>query len=111
MATSGERVMSSPAFDSLIRELARDPRPPSYADMAVIIAEYPEIPAEAIAEYHEDVIRTLKYETGVLPYLGTLLAMRMQATCLAYIEADVTAMRAQIDIEDAEDDRYTRRAV
>jgi hypothetical protein len=103
--------MSSPAYDALIRELARDRRPLTCADMALVIREFPEIPGESIADEYEAVAKMLELPVGRIPYLGELFATRMLTKCEAYIESDVAEMRRQIELEDADDDVFTRRAV
>jgi len=96
-------------LEALVRELARDPRALTYKDMAIVIRAYPELVGEAIGNAYEPVAKTLEFETGVIPYLGALVATHIHDACKEYLRNDIEVMRSQIDIEDRDDDEYTHR--
>jgi hypothetical protein len=100
--------MTSAAYDALIRELARDPRDLTCADLAVIVREWPELPGEALADYAADVATSLDAPHPIVA-LGQCVELCLRNRARAYIRADVDEMREQIAVEEYEDDLYMHR--
>lgn len=116
----------SQVYEQMLRDIVReqgepadfDPRRAQLSDyqLSIVIRDDADVLVESAASMQEDVASAL---TGGVPtgfdspqeYIGYLLVARMRDRALPRLRAALACKADDMAQEDADDDRYTRRAI